>query len=311
MKKREMIGHIYRTLCILCFKVAAVIPDELYLRIIYFIRMKRILHLRNPQSFNEKIQWLKIYDRNPLYTTLADKYEVRNYVANKIGEQYLIPLIGVYDDFDAINFKELPKAFVIKCTHDSGGLVICRNKSELKIKKVKRKVTNCLNRNFFWKGREWPYKNINPRIIIEKYMYDNNIEDERMGLTDYKFYCFSGEPKYLYVSRGLEDHATANISFYTMDFEPAEFCRKDYKTFTQKIEKPKKFEDMKKLARILSQGIAFSRIDLYMIEEQIFFSEITLHPVSGFMPFEPEQYDRILGDMINLELTKIRYEDIV
>ena len=304
MLKKGLVGDILKELSVICFNLASVIPDEPYLRLIYRMRTKKKLDLKNPKRFNEKIQWLKIYDRNPLYTVMADKYGARKFVADKIGEEYLIPLIGVYDRFDEIDFEQLPKEFVMKCTHDSGGLVICRDKSKLDLKKTRRRIEKCLKRNFFWKGREWPYKDIPPKIIIEKYMSDSNVKDGRAGLTDYKFYCFSGEPEYLYVSRGLEDHATANISFYTMDFEPAEFHRRDYKVFSQKVEKPELFEEMRKLARILSAGMAFARVDLYVIEDRIYFSEMTLHPVSGFMPFEPDEWDEKLGDRIDLSIVK-------
>ena len=219
--------------------------DEKYIKLMYQIKMKRKLNLDNPNTFNEKLQWLKLYDRKKIYNTMVDKYEAKKYVANIIGEDYIIPTYGIYDKFDEIDFDKLPNQFVIKCTHDSGGIVICRDKNKLDIEKTKKTINKSLKRNYFYSGREWPYKNIEPRIIIEKYMHDNEIEQ----LKDYKFYCFNGQPKYLYVSEGLENHETAKIEFFDMNFKPAPFGRTDYQRFKNKPEKPINFEKMKDFSK--------------------------------------------------------------
>ena len=266
------------------------IPDELYLKWRYSIFMNRKLNLKNPQTFNEKLQWLKLYDRKDIYTKMVDKYLVRDYIKSKIGENYLIPLLGVYNNFDEINFDKLPNEFVIKCTHDSGGVAICKDKQNFDIVKAKDKLMPRLKRNYYYPGREWPYKNIVPRIIIEEYMCKNN-----ESMIDYKFFCMNGIPKFLYVSQGLENHSTAQISFLTMDYEFAPFRRKDYRGFEKLPKKPVMFDEMKKLAEILSKDIPFVRVDFYEVDKKIYFGELTFFPCSGYIPFEPEEYDELLG----------------
>lgn len=279
------------------------LPDELWTKMMYKIRLGRKLNLKNPVTYNEKLQWLKLNYYNPLYTQLADKYEVRKYITNKIGERYLIPLIGVYDEFDDICFEKLPNQFVIKCTHDSGGLVICKNKSELDIVQTKRKIEKSLKRNYYNVSREWVYRDIKPRIIIEKYMENEN----KKGLIDYKFFCFNGTPKFLYVSEGLEDHSTARISFLNMNFQFERFQRKDYKPFNDisEVFKPVNYDKMVKLARELSENFPFVRVDFYEIKGKIYFSEFTFFPCLGMLPFEPEEWDRIIGDWLTLPEKKL------
>jgi len=272
------------------------IPDKTYLKMKYKLKMRKKLDLKNPKTFNEKMQWLKLYDRKPIYTKMVDKYEVREYIKEKIGEEYLIPLIGVYDSFDDINFELLPNQFVIKCTHDSGGLVVCRNKEKLDLEKARKKINNSLKRNFYYYNREWPYKDVKPRIIIEKYMEDSKSKE----LIDYKFFCFNGVPKFIYISEGLEDHSTAKISFLNMNFEMEKFKRTDYKAFEKLPEKPETFEKMVAIAKILSQGHAFLRVDLYEINGKIYFGELTFTPCGGYLPFDPEEYDITLGEWIDL-----------
>lgn len=272
------------------------ISDEKYLKILYKIKLEKKLNLEEPKSFNEKLQWLKLYDRKNEYTQLVDKYEVKKYVSQIIGDDYVIETIGVYDRFEDISFDELPNQFVIKCTHDSGGLIVCRDKTKLNIDIAKKKINKCLKTNYYYYGREWPYKDVKPRIIVEKYMQN----EQEKELKDYKFYCFNSEPKYLYVSEGLENHETAKISFFDTDFNKSEFHRKDFKPFDYIPQKPKNFEKMKLLARKLANGHTFLRVDFYEINNKIYFGELTFTPCSGLMPFEPEKYDNILGDLIKL-----------
>lgn len=276
------------------------IKDEKYLKLRYELRMNKKLTLTNPQTFNEKLQWLKLYDRKPEYIQMVDKYEAKKYVANIIGEEYIIPTLGVWEKFEDIDFNKLPKQFVLKCTHDSGGLVICKDKSKLNMEEIKKKINKSLKRNYYYSGREWPYKNVKPRIIIEKYM----ATDKQTELIDYKFFCFNGEPKFLYVSEGLSDHSTAKISFANMNYELLEFYRKDYKPFIELPKKPVNFEEMKELAKKLSKNIPFVRVDFYNVEGKIYFGELTFYPCSGYIPFEPKEYDEILGDMLELPKEK-------
>lgn len=276
--------------------------DEIYLKMLYKYYLKKKCDLKNPKTYNEKIQWLKIYDKKPIYTQMVDKYEVRKIVTEQIGEEYLIPCLGVWDRFDEIDFDKLPNQFVLKCTHDSGGLVICRDKSKLDIAAAKKKIEHCLGRNYYLNLREWPYKDVKPRIIAEQYMEDTNVGQTRMyeGLTDYKFYCFDGKPRFLYISQGLEDHSTARISFVELDWKFAPYVRKDYKPFDVLPEKPFSFDEMIKLSEQLSKGYPFLRVDLYEIDKKVYFSEFTFSPCSGFMPFKETKHDLEIGNMIVL-----------
>lgn len=272
------------------------LSDEEYLKRKYRAAVKKELDLNNPQTFNEKLQWLKLYDRRPEYTPLVDKFAVKQIVAGKIGEEHIIPTLGVWDNFDEIDFDTLPDQFVLKCTHDSGGLVICRDKSKLNIHKARKKISKSLERDFYLRGREWPYKNVPRKIIAEKYMEDKNASE----LTDYKFYCFNGEPRFLYISKGLENHATAAISFLTLDWQFAPYERSDYKPFSELPPKPQKFDLMVEIARKLSTGTDFLRVDLYEINGEVYFSELTFSPGSGFTKFKNFEHDLEIGNMLVL-----------
>lgn len=273
------------------------LPDEDYLKRKFRVKLGYPLDLAAPKTFNEKLQWLKLYDRKPEYTMMVDKYAVKNYVAEKIGEEYIIPTLGVWDHFDDIDFAMLPNQFVLKCTHDSGGLVICRDKNKLNLTEAKTRIEKSLKRDYYLVNREWPYKDVKPHIIAETFMQD---ETQISGLRDYKFYCFHGEPKFLYISEGLENHSTASISFLNMDWTFAPFQRVDYKTLDQLPEKPKNYEKMVEIARMLSDGIPFLRVDLYEIAGKVYFSELTFTPCAGMTPFTPPQWDEELGKLLRL-----------
>lgn len=282
------------------FKIGHIFTDKFVLKNFYRVRLGKKLNLKNPQTFNEKLQWLKLYNRKPEYTMMVDKYEAKKYVANIIGEEYIIPTYGVWDRFEDIDFDALPDQFVLKCTHDCGGLVICRDKSKLDINKAKNKIEKCLKKNYYWSSREWPYKNVKPRIIAEKYM-GNGFAN---GLIDYKFYCFDGKVKYLYISEGMEEHKTAKISFLDPSWQFADFSRTDYVMHKNLPKKPSMYEKMITIAEKLSEKHPFLRVDLYEVDGQIYFSELTFTPCSGFMPFEPEEWDLKLGQMIDLSKVK-------
>lgn len=273
--------------------VYRLIPDKLYLKMLSKVRLNRKLDLKNPKAFNDKLQWLKLYDRNPEYTKFVDKYEVREYISNIIGEEYLIPLIGVYDTFDEINFDELPEHFVLKCTHDSGGTFICSDKSDLDIPRVKEKFERLLKRNYYYSKREWPYKNIKPKIIAEKYMVDESGTE----LKDYKYFCFNGEVKAMFIAtdRGID----TRFDFFDLNFNHMSFMQ-HYLNADKSIKKPKGFEEMKGLARVLSKGIPHVRVDFYDIDGKIYFGEMTFSHFSGFEKFEPESYDYLFGSWLEL-----------
>lgn len=277
--------------------VGKFLSDRTCLALKYRAHLGKKLDLKDPKTFNEKLQWLKLYDRKPVYTQMVDKYEAKSYAAERIGEEYIIPTLGVWDRAEDIDFDALPNQFVLKCTHDSGGLVICRDKSQLDIEGAKKKLNKALKNNFYYSFREWPYKNVKPRIIAECYMSDEN---QQKGLTDYKFYCFAGVPKFLYVSTGLENHATAHISFLNLDWTFAPFQRTDYEGYAQLPPKPKNFEKMIRIAEELSRGIPFLRVDLYEINGNVYFSELTFCPCAGLMEFNPPQWDEKVGQWLEL-----------
>lgn len=275
------------------------IPDDKFLKMKYYMRMGKKLNLKNPQTYNEKLQWLKLYDRNPEYTKMVDKYEVRKYISEKIGEEYLIPILGVWDSFDEIDFDKLPNQFVLKCTHDSGGLVICKDKSKLDVSAAREKINKSLKFNYYWQSREWPYKNVKPRIIAEKFMVDESGTE----LKDYKFFCFDGEPKALFIATD-RPHDT-KFDFYDIEFNHLPFTN-GHPNADRELSKPAGFDEMVEIAGRLSAGIPHSRIDLYDINGKIYFGEITFFHWSGMMPFEPEEWDYKLGEMISFQSVKMK-----
>ena len=266
------------------------LPDKAYLQIYYFLRFKKFINFKNPKTFNEKLNYLKLYDRNPLYTTLVDKYEVKNYVSKIIGDKYIIPTLGVWDKFDDIDFEKLPNQFVLKCTHDSEGLVIVKDKSKFNKEEAGKKIEEALKYNFYYIGREWPYKNVKPRIIAEKYMGDN--------LNDYKFFCFNGEPKMMFIAsdRGI---GKTKFDYYDLDFNHLDIVQ-HYPNSSEEIEKPKNFDKMIEFSRKLSKSMKHVRIDFYDVDGKLYFGEITFFHFSGFMPFIPDKWDKIMGDYINI-----------
>lgn len=269
------------------------IPDKPYLKIVYRARMGRKLNIENPVTYNEKLQWLKLYDRNPDYIKLVDKYEVRKYIAETIGSHYLIPLLGVYNHFDEIDFDSLPNQFVLKCTHDSGEVVVCKDKEQLNIKEVKRFFNRCLKRNYFYTGREWPYKYVKPRIICEALLSDGTEE----SVMDYKFYCFNGEPKSLLVISDREKDI--RYDYYDIDFNHQDYTQQD-RNSSKVILKPKNYDKMVELAKILSRNFPHVRVDFYNINGKIYFGEMTLYNDSGFRTFDPPEYDKVYGSWITI-----------
>ncbi len=272
------------------------VSDETFLKILYKFNINKELNLKNPQTFNEKLQWLKLNDRKDIYTTMVDKYEVKKYVSAIIGKEYVIPTLGVYDKFNEIDFKKLPNKFVIKCTHDSGSVIICKDKKKFDIKMAKKKINKALKHNYYYTGREWPYKNVKPRIIIEEYMQDEKLKE----LRDYKFFCFNGKVNLFKVDldRFLEHRA----NYYDKNLKLLKFgeevCPPD---FEKKIEIPKDIMKMIELAEKLSNEKKFVRIDFYYTNKKIYFGEMTFYPASGFGKFTSEDWDYKLGKWINIE----------
>lgn len=278
--------------------IARLFSDKFYLKLKYRLAMKKKSNLKNPKTFNEKLQWLKLNDRNPEYTKMVDKYEVRKYIADKIGEEYLIPLLGVWDDPDDIDFDKLPNQFVFKCTHNSGlGMCICKNKSELDIAKVKKELKKGLKQNYFITSREWPYKNVKPKIIAEKYMVDESGEE----IKDFKIHNFNGEPNFVLVCDGRFSNDGLTEDFYDTSWNHMELKRPDIPNKQQQHQKPQTFEKMLELSKKLSRGIPFVRVDFYEIDGKIYFGEITFFPTSGMKSFVPENWDLELGERLRLK----------
>lgn len=279
---------VLKDICIICFRLSAILPDDLYLKIVYRLRVHKKLHLDNPTTFTEKIQRMKLEDHNPLYPVIADKYAVRKFVADRIGEEYLIPLYGVYSSENEIPFEKLPNEYVLKATHDSGGMVVVPDKNQVDIKKVKKKLRKCLKRNFYWKGREWCYKDIKPGIICEELLRDPVKKD----LYDYKIYCFHGKPKMVLIAS--ERGTKTKYDFFDTEFHPLDLRLSGPNSDTPK-EKPKNYEKMLELAEKLSDGFQQVRVDFYNIEGRIYFGEMTLYDSSGLDPFDPDEWDTIVG----------------
>ena len=271
-----------------------IVPDKAYIQMYYFAHFKRFCNLRNPETYNEKLNWLKLHDRNEEYTKLVDKYEVKEYIASIIGEDYIIPTLGVWNHFDDIDFEKLPNQFVLKCTHDSEGLVIVKDKSKLDKVAAKEKIEAALKQNFYYIGREWPYKNVKPRIIAEKYMEDH-VDGE---LRDYKFFCFDGQPKAMFIA---SDRASDHVKFdyFDLEFNHLDIKQK-YPHAQNTLRKPETFDKMIEFSNILSKGFPHVRVDFYEVDGRLYFGELTFYHFSGFMPFEPSKWDKTFGDWIHL-----------
>lgn len=275
------------------------LSDDSFLKKRYLRVFGKKLDLKNPKTFNEKLQWLKLYDRNPEYINMVDKYEVKKYISKKIGKEYIIPTLGIYNNFDEIDFDNLPNQFVIKCTHDSGSIVLCNDKSMFDKEKCRNDINKALSKNYYFRGREWPYKNVKPRILIEQYMVDKKNRD----LRDYKFFCFNGKVEFFkidfdrFINHGANYYdRTGNLMYFgELVCEP---------NFEKKINMPINLDKMIELAEKLSRNILFLRVDFYEIENKIYFGELTFYPASGFGKFVPDEWDKKLGDLIELPIDK-------
>lgn len=277
------------------------IPDYWYLKWVYKGAMDESLDLKNPQNYNEKIQWLKLYDRNPLYTKLADKYSAKEYVKELIGSKYIIPTIGIYDDFNEIDFRSLPNQFVLKCTHDSGSIIVCKDKKNFDIEDAKMKLNSALKVNHFHKAREWAYKDIYPRIICEKYMIDNVVGE----LRDYKIFCFSGEPKLIQVDFDRFNNHKRNL--YTTEWKRLNLRIKEENDTLVNLEKPNCLEEVLELSKKLSRSIPHVRIDFYIIDNKIYFGEFTFYHGSGYEKIYPKIFGYEMGNWIKLPQKKLKY----
>lgn len=270
-------------------------PDREYLQRRFQAEFGKSLNLDSPQTFNEKLQWLKLYNRKPEYTMMVDKYKVREYIAQELGEEYLIPLLGVWDDPDEIDFDALPDQFVLKCNHNSGlGMCICKDKSKLDIPKVKDELRKGLQQNYYLSNREWPYKDVPRKIIAEKYM-----EDASGDLKDYKFYCFNGVMKFVMINSDRNTDKPTRADYFDRDFNWLDFTW-GYSHAEVQPQKPEQFEEMVAIAERLSKGLPHIRVDLYDCNGKIYFGELTFFDGSGFDKIEPLEWDYKIGEMLKL-----------
>lgn len=271
-------------------------PDKMYLQQYYAQRMGYYMDFKNPKTFNEKLQWLKLYDRNPIYTKMADKIEAKALVAEKIGEKHIIPTLGIYNSFDEIDFEELPNEFVMKCSHDSGSIFICKDKSLFNSKLACKVIDDGLHKNWYLIGREWAYKNIKPRILIEKYLSTPTTE----SLTDYKFFCFNGRVKIMFIATDRAKKGGPYFDFYDRDFNHLSI-RNGHPNAEIMPLKPKEYDEMIAFAETLSQNIPHVRVDFYDIDGHIYFGEFTFYHFCGCVPFEPKEWDFEIGKWITLK----------
>ena len=267
------------------------ISDKRYLSLFYLINFGKKPNLETPQSFNEKMNWLKLHDHRDIYTTMADKYAAKTYVAERIGPEYVVKNYGVYDRWEDIDFNLLPNKFVIKGTHDSGGAFVCKDKSTFDFKEAGQRIKHNLRINYFYPLREWPYKNIKPRIIVDQLLDDHSGKE----LRDYKFWCFNGKPTFMYVTNKGK---VIKENFYDMDFKPVSIDHGFERTIPE-YEKPTNFDKMKELATQLSAGIPFVRVDFFNVDGRIYFGEFTFYDWGGMRPFRND-WDEKIGQFIEL-----------
>ncbi len=270
-------------------------PDQRYLKIIAPMHTGKKLDLENPQTFTEKLQWLKLHNRKDVYTRMVDKYESANYLRETVGEGYSIPRLGVWEHFDDIDFDALPDQFVLKCTHDSRSVVICRDKSTFDRKKARASLERHLKRNLYYGSREWPYKNVPPRIMAEQLLVDESGTE----LKDYKVLCFNGRAEYVLVD--FARFTAHRSNYYDRNFQPAPFGDGyNPADFNRKIKKPKMLDEMFRLAEQLSKDIPFLRVDFYSVYDKLYIGELTFFHNAGFARITPDQWEYKLGQLMDL-----------
>lgn len=276
-------------------------PDRYFLKVKWKRCMGYELALDCPETFNEKLQWLKLYDRKPIYTTMVDKLRAKQWIADRIGEQYVIPTLAVYDSVDKIDLDMLPDKFVLKCNHDCGSVVICKDKSTFDIDLAKKKLGEALKKNYYWNSREWPYKNVKRCVFAEKYLEEQGME----APADYKFYCFAGEPRLFYVTSDKGGDLPVRQDFFDIKGSHLEIQDKHYSNNPKMVPNlPMDLAEMVVLCRQLSDGIPHLRVDFYELNKTIYIGELTLYEAAGFCEFKPDKYNKILGDWIKLPTDK-------
>ena len=299
-KFSQKVKTLFRTKYLLQKKIVhspfiKLFPDRWALKIIYKSIFEKKLNLKQPKTFNEKLQWLKLYNRKPEYTIMVDKYAAKKYVADIIGEEHIIPTLGVWEKFDDIDFEKLPEQFVLKVTHGSGDIVICRDIANFDKKKAKEKLTRALKTDYYKISREWPYKKVPRRIIAETYM-----EDESGSLNDYKFFCFNGKVKCSFVAIDRFDSGKTTMTHFDREWNVLPFSRGGYPYKVDGLQKPKNYEEMLSYAERLSTNIPFLRVDFYNINGKVYFGELTFFPGGGYKKLTPNVWDYRLGEWLKL-----------
>lgn len=273
--------------------------DKLYLKYKFYLMMGYFPDLKNPKTYSEKMQWLKLHDRQSIYTQMVDKLAVKQLVREKLGEGYTIPVLGVWDRAEDIEWDKLPQRFVLKCNHDSGeGTIFCKDKSTLNKEDAIERINRSLQSDYYIHSREWPYKNVQRKVFAEEYMEDKN-DSIHEHLQDYKFLCFSGEPKLVYVTSGKFTKNRISTDFFDLDFNHLDIHDKDENSDTP-IVKPSTFEEMKRMAKVLSKGISHVRVDFFEVNGKVYFGEYTFYNWGGFSQMRPKKWNSILGDWIKL-----------
>lgn len=276
------------------------IPDHIYLKILYYTAFNKKLDLDEPVTYNEKIQWLKLYDRNKEYVKLVDKYEVKKIISKKIGDNHIIPTIGIWDHPDEIDWDILPERFVMKTTHDSGGFIICSDKSKINKNEALEKIKKSYSNNYYYAGREWPYKVIQPRIIIEEFKTTKSGE----SIKDYRFFCFNGQPKFLSVDYNFTNKSAIRRNLYDLDWNLLDAEITYPRDPGTKSNKPENFEKMIEIVEKLCKNIPHVRVDLYNVDGEIYFGEMTFYHQGGFGVIRPIEFAKQMGDWINLPSAK-------
>jgi len=279
----------------IAYKLTAVLPDKWFLSLKYYKNFARFPNWNNPKTFNEKLLWLKVYNHDPRLTRLVDKYAVKEYVAVRIGKDYVIPTIGVWDSAENIDFDQLPNQFVLKATHDSGRVVICKDKHTLDKELARFEMKKSLERDFYLATREWPSKNVPRRIIAEPYLED----EETKELRDYKFFCFNGKVKAMFIATDRQKREEPYFDFFDTEYNHLNL-KQGHPNSPVPPQKPKCFEEMKCLATKLSEGMPHVRVDFYEVNGKVYFGELTFFHFSGTVPFEPEKWDFEFGSWILL-----------
>lgn len=283
----------------LVFHLNFLFPDKIYLKIMFWAEMGYSLNLNDPQTYSEKLQWIKLYDHNPLYTQLVDKIAVKDYVKEKVGDTVIIPMLKVWDSPSDIDLSLLPEQFVLKTNNGGGsnGVIVCKDKSTFNLNEAKQKLNKSLNDSIYRTHREWPYKDVKPKVFAEKFMQD----ESGYELKDYKFLCFDGKVKALFVAtdRYLGEH-NVKFDYYDRDFNHLDLRQSHENAKHPMTTPPKNFEDMITVAEKLSEGLKHVRVDLYNINGSVYFGEMTFFHYSGLVPFRPNKWDGIWGQWLKL-----------